>query len=135
MQYKSYVYLNDDISSNVVSDIYVGEDGKLHKVIGGADTVLPFNNKGSLQMNTISLGKASFNVIIGEIYGIAYYSVNDNNGLSISGATILNSNSYGGSNCGGGGCYLVKAISSIINVVMNKDPNVTRQRIYLLSVN
>nr|DAU92210.1 MAG TPA: hypothetical protein [Bacteriophage sp.] len=27
-----------------VADIYVGEDGKLHKVQGGADTVLPFSN-------------------------------------------------------------------------------------------
>ncbi len=30
--------------TNKVSDIYVGEDGKLHKVQGGADTVLPFNS-------------------------------------------------------------------------------------------
>ena len=29
---------------NVVSDIYVGSDGKLHKVIGGADSVLPFSS-------------------------------------------------------------------------------------------
>lgn len=27
----------------MVSDIYVGSDGKLHKTKGGADTVLPFN--------------------------------------------------------------------------------------------
>ena len=40
----SITELNDDISSNVVSDIYVGTDGKLHKVIGGADTVLPFSS-------------------------------------------------------------------------------------------
>lgn len=33
------------VNSNLVADIYVGDDGKLHKVIGGADTVLPFNNK------------------------------------------------------------------------------------------
>ena len=29
----------------MVSNIYVGTDGKLHKVQGGADTVIPFNNK------------------------------------------------------------------------------------------
>lgn len=29
---------------DVVSDIYVGNDGKLHKVKGSADTVLPFNS-------------------------------------------------------------------------------------------
>lgn len=28
----------------MVSDIYVGDDGNLHKVIGGADTVLNFSN-------------------------------------------------------------------------------------------
>lgn len=33
------------INSSLVSNIYVGSDGKLHKVQGGADTVLPFNNK------------------------------------------------------------------------------------------
>lgn len=27
----------------MVSNIYVGEDGKLHKVQGGADTVIPFS--------------------------------------------------------------------------------------------
>lgn len=32
----------------MVSDIYVGDDNKLHKVIGGADTVLPFS-KGVTQ--------------------------------------------------------------------------------------
>lgn len=29
-------------NSSLVSDIYIGDDGNLHKVIGGADTVLPF---------------------------------------------------------------------------------------------
>lgn len=35
---------NTQSLTNKVSDIYVGEDGKLHKVQGGADTVLPFNS-------------------------------------------------------------------------------------------
>lgn len=30
--------------TNKVSDIYVGEDGKLHKVQGGADSVIPFKS-------------------------------------------------------------------------------------------
>ena len=30
-------------NSSLVSDIYVGEDKKLHKIIGGADTVLNFS--------------------------------------------------------------------------------------------
>lgn len=33
------------LNDNLVSNIYVGTDGKLHKVQGGADTVIPFNNK------------------------------------------------------------------------------------------
>ncbi len=33
-----------EVYSSLVSDIYVGEDKKLHKVIGGADTVLPFSS-------------------------------------------------------------------------------------------
>ena len=36
------------MNSKYVSNIYVGSDGKLHKVIGGADTVLPF--KGGYQI-------------------------------------------------------------------------------------
>ena len=32
------------VCSNFVGDIYVGDDGKLHKVQGGADSVLPFSN-------------------------------------------------------------------------------------------
>lgn len=32
-----------EVNSSLVSNIYVGEDGKLHKVQGGADSVLPFS--------------------------------------------------------------------------------------------
>lgn len=41
-------YVNEsvtEINSNMVENIYVGTDGKLHKVQGGADTVLPFSSK------------------------------------------------------------------------------------------
>lgn len=31
-----------ELYSSLVSDIYVGDDGNLHKVVGGADTVIPF---------------------------------------------------------------------------------------------
>ena len=36
-----------ELNNNLVSDVYVGDDGKLHKVIGGADTVLPFSGVAS----------------------------------------------------------------------------------------
>lgn len=35
-----------EVIDSLVSNIYVGSDGKLHKVQGGADTVLPFNSFG-----------------------------------------------------------------------------------------
>lgn len=34
----------NQLNSSLVSNIYVGSDGKLHKVQGGADSVLPFNS-------------------------------------------------------------------------------------------
>ena len=35
----------EQLNSSFVSNIYVGNDGKLHKVQGGADSVLPFSSK------------------------------------------------------------------------------------------
>lgn len=32
------------LSADFVANIYVSDDGKLHKIQGGADSVLPFNN-------------------------------------------------------------------------------------------
>lgn len=40
----------DTVNSSLVSDIYVGSDGKLHKIIGGADTVLPFSSGGTVTL-------------------------------------------------------------------------------------
>ena len=41
------------LNSSLVSDIYVGDDGNLHKVQGGADTVLPFSSGAS---GTLTIG-------------------------------------------------------------------------------
>lgn len=41
------------VNSSLVSDIYVGDDGNLHKVVGGADTVLPFSSGAS---GTLTIG-------------------------------------------------------------------------------
>lgn len=38
----------NELNSSLVSNIYVGSDGKLHKVQGGADTVLPFSSEPTL---------------------------------------------------------------------------------------
>lgn len=43
----------DTVNSSLVSDIYVGDDGNLHKVQGGADTVLPFSSGAS---GTLTIG-------------------------------------------------------------------------------
>ena len=51
------------MNSKYVSNIYVGEDGKLHKVIGGADTVLPFNKGIEIKTGSYS---ASPNASSGE---------------------------------------------------------------------
>ena len=40
---KFQIYFFNTLSNNLVSDVYVGTDGKLHKVVGGADSVLPFS--------------------------------------------------------------------------------------------
>lgn len=40
----------NELNSSLVSDIYVGSDGKLHKIIGGADTVLPFSSGGTVTL-------------------------------------------------------------------------------------
>lgn len=40
----------NELSNDLVSDIYVGDDGKLHKVQGGADTVLPFSSGNAIYL-------------------------------------------------------------------------------------
>ena len=42
----------NELNSSLVSDIYVGDDGNLHKVVDGADTVIPFNNGSSIYLIT-----------------------------------------------------------------------------------
>lgn len=42
----------NQLNNNLVANIYVGADGKLHKVQGGADTVLPFS--GNIIVNSIT---------------------------------------------------------------------------------
>ena len=78
------------LSNNLVSNIYVGTDGKLHKVQGGADTVLPFsglkliwsgqlsitskagsiNHSGSVNTNHLGIKNA---VVV-----ITYFAASDN---------------------------------------------------------
>ena len=56
------------MNSKYVSNIYVGSDGKLHKVIGGADTVLNFSSAKTLNKKLIGSGNSnsanSFNASI-----------------------------------------------------------------------
>lgn len=42
------------LNSRLVSDIYVGDDGKLHKVQGGADSVLPFRSNHSINVDLLA---------------------------------------------------------------------------------
>ena len=65
------VYSKVDHNHNsYIGDIYVGNDGKLHKMtVGGADTVLPFNNK--FDYSTLA---TSYN---GDIFENSAGSIND----------------------------------------------------------
>ena len=48
-----YSKINHDHNS-YIGDIYVGNDGKLHKMtVGGADTVLPFNNGDLIHLHIL----------------------------------------------------------------------------------
>lgn len=50
------------LNNSLVSNIYVGSDGKLHKVIGGADTVLPFNSLKNLSLSSTFKGKTGITI-------------------------------------------------------------------------
>ena len=47
------------LNNSFVSNIYVGKDGKLHKVQGGADSVLPFSNFKRYFSDSITLETTS----------------------------------------------------------------------------
>ena len=53
------------INSSLVSDIYVDDDNKLHKVIGGADTVLNFSNGSVFEGNLELIGNSSKLIVSG----------------------------------------------------------------------
>ena len=40
----------NELNNSFVSNIYVGNDGKLHKIQGGADSVLPFKNSINIEI-------------------------------------------------------------------------------------
>lgn len=59
------------LNSNLISDIYVGDDGKLHKVQGGADTVLNFSS-GRYKYFKVTLSFAnygSYYMTLAYVYG------------------------------------------------------------------
>ena len=72
--------------SNFVGDIYVGDDGKLHKIQGGADSVLPFSNKIIYKTiditvtTTISSSELGVNKILGVNYANPTYSYQKSTG-------------------------------------------------------
>ena len=44
------------LNDNLVSDIYIGDDGKIHKVQGGADSVLPFSSTKKFTLKVTAQG-------------------------------------------------------------------------------
>ena len=67
-------------NSSLVSNIYVGSDGKLHKVQGGADSVLPFSSKVKDFSTTLGCEIQGG----GNTWGVACYVSIKNGKLSIS---------------------------------------------------
>lgn len=59
-----YILIRSNLNSSLVSDIYVGDDGNLHKVIGGADTVLPFKGKMERLPNSVIVSNVYKQLII-----------------------------------------------------------------------
>lgn len=65
------------INNSFISNIYVGNDGKLHKVQGGADSVLPFKSgaeihyskhTGVTSITIPTTEKAKFIAVYAEVY-------------------------------------------------------------------
>ncbi len=68
-----------ELNDNLVSNIYVGTDGKLHKVQGGADTVLPFSNINTIRINWSASGYRNYGAVSNHtISGTAIYTRNGN---------------------------------------------------------
>ena len=71
-----------ELNSSLVADIYVGDDGNLHKVQGGADTVLPFSTTskyGTFTFDssgnvTVNLGENPKEIVV--LYGTKTSSYN-----------------------------------------------------------
>ena len=51
----------NELNNSFVSNIYVGDDGKLHKVQGGADSVLPFSSLYTPQSATATAPSLTLN--------------------------------------------------------------------------
>ena len=59
-----------EVNSSFVSNIYVGSDGKLHKVQGGADSVLPFSKKVIFTARGILSDNANVVIDVSELKSI-----------------------------------------------------------------
>lgn len=81
------------LNSSLVSDIYVGNDGNLHKVVGGADTVLPFNNliNGIIKRGVNNGGTGSTYQNFGAIVGKRYllFAIRQDEAAYISGGAVV----------------------------------------------
>lgn len=118
------------LNSNLVSDIYVGDDGKLHKVQGGADTVLPFSGEdtklkivsGMASASPVSVPfiptqNASKIIIGGRRYGGAFTaSIKDENSQVIASGNITATADSSGKNS----ANLVTLIEVPCSLIKNK---------------
>ena len=93
-----------EVNSSLVADIYVGDDGNLHKVQGGADSVLPFSKIENMNIPEIPTyartyvfnnpGYKSVDYNLKYPGGHATNSIYVGNNPSTSGATAINNTNY-----------------------------------------
>ena len=67
---------NITLSNDLVSDVYVGTDEKIHIIKGGADSVLPFNKAHNIQI----ISEGTYN---SPVHGIVFQGYVLVNGVNI----------------------------------------------------
>ena len=85
----------DDIGNKYIENIYVGEDGKLHKVQGGADSVLPFSKSDGIILNELTLNSNAWGSAY-EYGGSATSKTDSNIIINTNGAKLLSCTSISG---------------------------------------
>ena len=101
--------LNSSLGA-VVSNIYVGSDGKLHKVVGGADTALNFNSNVTIKLTVYTKIENGLGSKIAEDNRTIYLYVKD-------GTITYDKNTTTSSYMGGSGVGWINASIKSIEII------------------